>query len=134
LQARGVTALFTKETGLIAVSDLELETDLSSGVAENIIWLQGVIYRERFYRMLSVLKMRFSAHDLTLREFTISSPPGIEVRAPFESEAGVLAGITRAEGEYRSRPLASAAGRQDSRLRHARSRRTRAEHPPEGPS
>jgi hypothetical protein len=111
-----------------------VETDLSSGVAENIIWLQGVIYREHFYRVLSVLKMRFSAHDLTLREFTISSPVGIEVRAPFESEAGVLAGITRAEGEYQSSPVLSAGGVQRSRARHARGRRPRAEHPPEDPS
>jgi circadian clock protein KaiC len=134
LQARRVTALFTKETGIIAAADLELETDLSSGVAENILWLQGVIYREHFYRVLSVLKMRFSAHDLTLREFTISSPAGIEVRAPLESEAGLLAGITRAEGEYRSSPLVSAGGAQGSRVRHARGRRPPAEHPPEGPS
>lgn len=134
LQARQVTALFTKETGVIAATDLELETDMSSGVAENILWLQGVIYREHFYRVLSVLKMRFSAHDLTLREFTITSPAGMEVRAPFESDAGVLAGIARAGGEFRSSPLAGAAGLQAGRTRHARGRRTRAEHPPEGPS
>ncbi len=134
LQTRQITALFTKETGVIAATDLELEMDLSSGVAENIIWLQGVIYRERFYRVLSVLKMRFSAHDLTLREFTISSPAGIKVRAAGESEVGVLAGITRAEGEYRPNPLVSAAGMHDNRARHARGRRARADHPAEGPS
>ena len=99
LQARRVTALFTRETGPFAGTELELETDLSSGVAENVLWLQAVIHRRRFYRVLSVLKMRYSAHDLELREFTIDAPAGIEVRAPFESESGVLAGIARQQGD-----------------------------------
>jgi circadian clock protein KaiC len=101
LQARRVTALFTTETGPLAGRDLQLETDLSSSVAENVVWLQGVIFRNRQYRLLSVLKMRFSPHDLTLREFTISAPAGIEVRAPAESARGVLAGIEREQGEFR---------------------------------
>jgi circadian clock protein KaiC len=108
LQARRVTALFTKETGPLVGADLELETDLSSAVAENVLWLQAVIYRERFYRVMSVLKMRFSAHDLTLREFTITAPTGIEVRAPFESERGVLAGIARQQSDSQSSGIAAA--------------------------
>jgi circadian clock protein KaiC len=77
-------------------------------VAENIIWLQGVIYRERFYRLLSVLKMRFSPHDLTLREFTIAAPDGIAVREPSESAPGLLAGIEREQGDFR--PAAATGG------------------------
>lgn len=110
LQARRITALFTKETGPLVGADLELETDLSSGVAENVLWLQAVIYRERFYRVISVLKMRFSAHDLTLREFTITAPTGIEVRAPFESERGVLAGIARQQSDSQTSGVAAASG------------------------
>jgi hypothetical protein len=112
--------------------DLELETDLSSEVAENVVWLQGMIYRERFYRLLSVLKMRFSPHDLTLREFTITAPAGIEVRPPFESERGVLAGIEREQGEFRPSAIAAAVSRRDARARQARTRSPRAENPPEG--
>ena len=37
-------------------------------------------------------------HELRLREFTIVAPTGIHVRAPDESEAGVLAGIARQQG------------------------------------
>ena len=48
--------------------------------------------------MLSVPKMRFSAHELRLREFTIAAPEGIHVRPPGESDTGVLAGITRQQG------------------------------------
>lgn len=118
LQARQITALFTKETGPLAAADLELETDLSSGVAENMLWLQPVIYRERLYRVISVLKMRYSAHDLTLREFTITAPSGIEVRAPFESGRGVLAGIARQQGDPRRASPGGAPGQ--SRRRQGR--------------
>ena len=122
LQARRVTALFTKETGPLAGSDLELETDLSSSVAENVVWLQGVIYRDRLYRVLSVLKMRFSPHDLTLREFTIAAPGGIEVRAAPESAPGLLAGIEREQGEFRPSAVAGAvSGHTHSRRGRARS-------------
>ena len=110
LQMRRITALLTKETGLLAGMSLELETDLSSSVAENVIWLQSVIYAGGFYRVLSVLKMRFSPHDLTLREFTITSPAGIEVRAPDESEQGLLAGIAQNQGELLAGPIAAAIG------------------------
>jgi circadian clock protein KaiC len=127
LHGRRVTALFTKETGPFAGTQLELETDLSSGVAENLLWLQGVIYRERFYRVLSVLKMRFSGHDLTLREFTIAAPAGIEVRAPVESEHGVLAGIARQQGDPHS-----AAGSTFAATRARRRRPPGSETPREG--
>ena len=87
LQARRITALFTKETGPFAGTELELESDLSSGVAENVLWLQALIYRQRFYRVLSVLKMRYSAHDLTLREFTITAPGGSRYAPPWRASA-----------------------------------------------
>jgi circadian clock protein KaiC len=123
LHRRRISALFTKETGPLAGSDLELETDLSSGIAENVLWLQGVIYRGHFYRLLSVLKMRFSAHDLSLREFTIAAPAGIAVRSLDESAPGLLAGIEREQGEFRPSVVASAVSG------HTRSRRTRGRPP-----
>ena len=57
--------------------------------------LQQVTYRGQFRRVLSVPKMRFSAHELRLREFTIMAPEGIYVHTPSESNARVLAAITR---------------------------------------
>ncbi len=123
LQARRISALFTKETGPLAGSDLELETDLGSGVAENVVWLQAVILRGRLYRVLSVLKMRYSPHDLTLREFTIAAPAGIAVRGPLESAPGLLASIEREEGEFRPSAVAGAVSG------HTRSRRARDRQP-----
>jgi hypothetical protein len=77
-------------------------------------------------------KMRFSPHDLTLREFTISAPVGIEVRAPFESERGVLAGIARQQSEPPSGMVAMPTGSHALRRRGRTSRR--AEDPPQGGS
>jgi len=121
LQARRITALFTKETGPFAGTKMELESDLSSGVAENVMWLQALIYRQRYYRVLSVLKMRYSAHDLTLREFTITAPNGIEVRVPLKSERSAMAGIALQQGDplVDSRPRGGSA---QVRVRGYRSR------------
>ena len=70
--------------------------------------------------MLSVLKMRYSQHDLTLREFTIAAPDGIAVRAPLESAPGLLANIEREQGEFRPSAVAGAVSG------HTRARRGRA--------
>jgi len=71
-------------------------------VAENVVWLQAVILRGRLYRVLSVLKMRYSLHDLTLREFTIAAARRhFQYAVRWESAPGLLASIEREEGEFR---------------------------------
>ena len=60
-------------------------------------------YRGRLHRVLSVPKMRFSAHDVALREYTIRAPLGLHVLEPEESASGVLAGISRQEGRAEHR-------------------------------
>lgn len=104
LRAREVTALFIKSNAALAAADLALSADLFSLVAPNVLWLQQVTYGERLHRVLSVPKMRYSAHDTTLREFTISAPAGLQVLAPFETAAGVLAGIARTQERARAAP------------------------------
>lgn len=59
-----------------------------------MLLLQQLAYRGRLHRVLSVLKMRFSSHDYTLREFLITSPEGIRVLTPDESGREVLVGLT----------------------------------------
>jgi len=51
--------------------------------------------------------MRFSAHDVALREFTITAPQGMQVLAPLESGLGVLADIARSNAR---RDVAQAGG------------------------
>lgn len=81
LGARGVTTLLVKESATLAAAELDLPADLISVVAANVIWLQQVADRGRLRRVLSVPKMRYSAHDDALREFAIVAPAGISMRA-----------------------------------------------------
>lgn len=101
LRARRVTTLFLKENRELAARDLAVSGDLLSVVVATVIWLQQLSYRGHLRRILSVPKMRFSAHDVSLREFTIGAPEGIRVLAPFEAEAALPDGLDR-------RPLFSA--------------------------
>jgi circadian clock protein KaiC len=95
LRAHRVTALVLKETAALVATDLAVVDDTLGVLAENIMVLQQVTHRGQLHRVLSVPKMRFSAHELRLREFTIAAPEGIYVHTPSQSDAGVLAAITR---------------------------------------
>ena len=99
LRLRGVTTVLIRETGILAATTFLQQADLISLVAANVVWLQQVVYGERLYRVLSVPKMRFSAHDVTLREYTITAPHGLVVRSPESSRGGVLSGIARQQGQ-----------------------------------
>jgi circadian clock protein KaiC len=60
--------------------------------------LQQLAYRGQLHRVLSVLKLRFSAHDHSLREFTIAPPDGINVLSPLESGRQLLAALAGLQG------------------------------------
>ena len=94
LRTRGVTLLAIKETPKMVTTELDFSTDALSVLAENVLLLQQLAYRGRLHRVLSVLKMRFSTHEYTLREFLITSPEGIRVLTPDESGREVLVGLT----------------------------------------
>src|SRR5262249_54873694 len=86
LRARQVTALFSKETDELVATELTLASDPLSILAENVIWLQQLKYEDRLRRVLSVVKMRFSAHDASVRELVIGPPEGIKVRLLADTE------------------------------------------------
>lgn len=98
LRMRGVSTLFIKEGESLVSPTLALTADLSSVIAANVLWLEQLTDREQLRSVLSVPKMRFSAHDVTLREFTITAPQGIRVLTPLESAPGVPAGRVRRPG------------------------------------
>ncbi len=104
LRARRVTVLFVKETDDLVATDLTLAADPLSVLAENVIWLQQVKYHDRLRRVLSVVKMRFSAHDASVRELVIEAPDGIKVRLLSETERGLLEGIARQQGGQMTAP------------------------------
>ena len=83
MRTRDVTALFIKETDKALTTSLDLSADALSILAECMILLQHVPHGGSLRRIISILKMRFSNHDSTLREFRITAPEGLQVLAPF---------------------------------------------------
>ena len=99
MRQRSVTALYIKEHTTLLAPEMAGATDALAVLAENVILMQHVSYRTELHRVLSVVKMRFSAHDTRLREFVIEAPKGIRVLTQDQSGAGVLEGIARDQEE-----------------------------------
>ena len=94
LRTRRVTALMLKEMDKAVASTLDFSADVLSVLAENVLLLQQVPYQGQLHRILSILKLRFSDHDPTLREFAIKAPEGVRMLGRAESALGVLEGIS----------------------------------------
>lgn len=100
LRLRGVTALFTREIRQVVAPELDFADNPISVMAENVLLLRKIEYEGSLHRVLSVIKMRFSMHDVSsVREFTITAPQGLQVLAPADSDAATLDGIAREQGE-----------------------------------
>lgn len=94
LRSRGVTTLLTQEVPTILGDALEFTDRGILALTENLILLRQVEYRAELHRVLSILKMRFSAYDHSLREFVIAER-GISVRDKLSSAEGILTGTAR---------------------------------------
>jgi circadian clock protein KaiC len=97
LRAQGVTTTFAMETRGVFTREIDLPIGGVSAVVHNIIFVRYVELRSQLYRLLSILKMRESGYDTTIREFTIG-PEGIAVASTFESAEAILSGIARPAG------------------------------------
>ncbi|AUX47957.1 hypothetical protein SOCE26_094830 [Sorangium cellulosum] len=93
LRMLDVTTLVSEEldlfTPLIKMPNAEL-----GNVVENVILLRYVELRSQIHRLLSVLKMRESLYDRSIREFVITGR-GIEVASSFRSAEQILSGQAR---------------------------------------
>lgn len=91
LRVLGVTTVYTSELQEMFSSDVKLPISGVSSLVENILFLRFVELRSRVYRMLSIIKVRDSDYDSSLREYRIT-PRGIELADTFESAESVLTG------------------------------------------
>jgi circadian clock protein KaiC len=82
------------ETRDLFGSGIEMPVTGMSSLLENLIVLRYVEYRSRSRRLLSVLKVRDSDFDASLREFTITDY-GIALAGNFEGAEEVLSGFAR---------------------------------------
>lgn len=89
-RAQGINGLLTNETPQL-FGTMTLSEQGVSFIADNVILLRYVELASQITRAISVLKMRGSDHDKSLREFRITSA-GLEVLEPFEGMQGILTG------------------------------------------
>lgn len=104
LRQRRVTALLLKETDKALGPTLDFSADALSVLAENVLLVQQVAFNGALHRILSIPKLRLSAHDSSIREFRITAPHGLQVLEPVASEHGVLAGITKDQERAQRQP------------------------------
>jgi circadian clock protein KaiC len=95
LRARGVTTLYTMETRDVVGRGIEVPVDGISSVVESLIALRFLEHQSRSRRLLSVVKVRASGFDPTLREFVITGSRGISLAGAFEGAEELLSGFAR---------------------------------------
>ncbi len=93
LRARGVTLLVSKESTPFSPQG-EVDEHQLSAIFENLLLLRYVELRSHLYRLLSILKMRDSAYDSSIREFRITGR-GFELASSFQSAEAILSGFAR---------------------------------------
>lgn len=91
LRVRGVTTLYTYEVPKVIGPGLDTPVTGVSALAENLLYLRFVELRSQLYRLISILKVRDSSYDTSLREFHISDR-GIQLEKTFESAEAILTG------------------------------------------
>lgn len=90
VKERGVPALFTTTTPLLSGGASVTEEHISS-LTDTIILLRYVEIHGCMRRGVAVLKMRGSAHEKVIHEYTISNH-GMSIEAPFRGVFGILSG------------------------------------------
>jgi len=93
-----VTTFYTAETRNLIGPVIEGPTIGLSTIAENLILLRYVEMRSQLRRLISIVKMRDSDFDSSLREFQITSG-GLELAHTFDSAEAILSGFPQLKRE-----------------------------------
>ena len=94
LRAMGVTSLFTRKISKVVGPELDFSDSAMAHIAENLLFLRHVELYGRLHRVLSILNLRNSRFDSSLREFEIRDE-GLRVLNPINSAEGLLTGQAR---------------------------------------
>jgi circadian clock protein KaiC len=98
LRVLNVTTVYTAETRNLIGGVIEGPAIGLSTIAENLILLRYVEMRSQLRRLISVVKVRDSDFDSSLREFRITSA-GIELARTFDSAEAILSGFPQLKSE-----------------------------------
>jgi circadian clock protein KaiC len=94
VKAHGVTTLMSAEQHPIIGPGVDVPLTGVSPMVETTILLRYVEVRSQLLRMVAVLKVRGSGHEIAMREFRITSR-GLEVGSTFDSAEAILSGSAR---------------------------------------
>jgi circadian clock protein KaiC len=93
LRTYDVTALITEELALFQ-PEIDMPNPELANVVETVILLRYVELRSQLYRLLSIMKMRESRYDTSIREFQITDD-GVRVADSFHTAEAILTGHAR---------------------------------------
>jgi len=102
-RSRGVALLFTAEAQTIFGDELRFPIRGVSMICENILFLRISELGSELRNFISVMKLRNSGHDHSLREFRISRK-GLEVGDALADAHRVMTGIPLASGGAQKKP------------------------------
>jgi circadian clock protein KaiC len=89
LRSRGITTLIIKETRRVIGDETEYSAETTGMLVDNVILLEQLVDGDTLQRMLSIVKMRYSAHDAKRHAFVITPPHGIRLQAIHPDEGAV---------------------------------------------
>lgn len=92
IRARGTTAIIPVVVAKAIGPELGLELTPIAALAHNLMLMRHVEDRGELYRILSILKMRDSDFDASIRRYTITSA-GLRILTQSKTATGLLAGI-----------------------------------------
>ncbi len=102
LRASDVTALISDELALFR-PQIDMPNPELGNVVETVILLRYVELRSQLYRLISIMKMRESRYDTSIREFKITDD-GLDVAASFDSAEAILTGLARSTRDGEDSP------------------------------
>jgi circadian clock protein KaiC len=100
LRSRGITAMIPVAVSQTVGPELDLARTPLAVIAHNLLLLRYVEFQGELHRIFSILKVRDSGFDPTIRRYMIDSD-GLRIFPPDDSTAGLLTGIAHLASEAR---------------------------------
>jgi circadian clock protein KaiC len=115
LRSKNVTTYLTVDVPTIVGPELSFAGTPLVVLTENLLLLRYAEYQGELHRVFSVLKMRFSDYDRTLRAYTIDAGHGIRIVGPAPRAEGLLTGLARPLGPPSPAAFGRARGRRSQK-------------------
>ena len=113
LRMLDVTTMISEELDLFSPTIAMPNPELAN-VVESVFLLRYVELKSQLHRLISILKMRESDYDTSIREFKITDD-GIVVSSSFASADAILTGLARTAAESPTAPASSQKKKRGSR-------------------